>query len=117
MALEGRLEADVSTDGRGSTVVEFSFRVTNTCPDPVELQFSDACKAEFIVTDDGREVWRYTDGKLFAQMLSAERLAPEETATYEAEWTTPRPGGYVATAELRAQETTCEARAEFGVAE
>ncbi|ELY61237.1 BsuPI-related putative proteinase inhibitor [Natronolimnohabitans innermongolicus] len=115
MALEGTLEADVSTDGRGSTIVEFSFRVTNEGSEPVEVQFSDACKAEFVVTDDGREVWRYTDGKLFTQMLSAERLAPGETATYEAEWTDPLPGGYVAAAELRAREATCEARTDFGV--
>lgn len=115
MTLEGRLEADVSTDSSGAKIVQFAFAVTNTGADPVDLQFSDAAKAEFVVTDDGREVWRFTEGRMFAQMLSTERLAPEETATYEAEWTEPRPGGYVAVAELRARETTCEARTDFAV--
>jgi hypothetical protein len=115
MTLEGRLEANVSTDGRDTTAVEFAFTVRNTGSEPVDLQFSDACKAEFVVREDGREVWRFTDGRTFAQMLGTERLDPDEVATYEAEWMSPEPGGYAAVAELRAQETTCEARARFAV--
>ena len=114
MALEGRLEADVSSNG-GAEAVRFEFAVTNAGTDPVELRFSDACKAEFVVEDEGREVWRYTDGRMFAQMISTERIAPDETATYETEWEEPRSGEYTAVAELRAQEGSCEARTEFSV--
>lgn len=117
MTLEGWLEAEVATDGRGSAVVEFEFTVANTGAETVDLQFPDACKAEFVVTDDGREVWRFTEGRMFAQMLSSESLAPDERATYDAEWMEPRPGGYVAVAELRAQERSCEARTAFAVPE
>ncbi|AEH38306.1 BsuPI-related putative proteinase inhibitor [Halopiger xanaduensis] len=115
MTLEGSLEARVSTDGdgTGSPAVAFRFTVTNTGAEPLELQFSDAAKAEFVVQDEDREVWRFTEGRAFMQMLSAERLAPEESTTYDGEWERPRPGEYTAVAELRAQEASCEARTEF----
>lgn len=115
MTLEGSLEARVSTDGTDSTTVAFRFTVTNTGAEPLELQFSDAAKAEFVVQNEGREVWRFTEGRAFMQMLSAERLAPEESTTYDGEWAEPRPGEYTAVAELRAQDTSCEARTEFRV--
>ncbi|WP_049925174.1 BsuPI-related putative proteinase inhibitor [Halopiger goleimassiliensis] len=115
MALEGTLEASVSTTGTGSTTVEFAFTVTNDGSDTVDLQFSDAAKAEFVVQDEGREIWRYTDGRMFAQMLSTDRLEPGESTTYDAEWTDPRPGRYTAVAELRAQEATCEARTDLTI--
>ncbi|WP_436347746.1 BsuPI-related putative proteinase inhibitor [Natronorubrum sp. FCH18a] len=117
MTLEGRLEADVSTDGNESTMVTFAFTVTNRGSEPVDLQFSDACKAEFVVTEDGREVWRFSEGRMFAQMLSTDRLESGETATYEGEWMSPQPGGYIARAELRARERACEARTDFAVSE
>jgi hypothetical protein len=115
MTLEGRLEADVSADGRGTTAVEFAFTVRNVGPEPATIQFPDACKAEFVVREDGREVWCFTEGRMFAQMLSSETLGPDETVTYEAEWMGPEAGGYAAVAELRAREATCEARTQFAV--
>ena len=117
MTLEGSLEATVSTDETGSATVEFAFTVTNAGSETVELQFSDAAKAEFVVRDDGREVWRFTEGRAFMQMISSERLAPGESSTYDGAWEDPRPGEYDAVAELRAQEATCEARTEFAVPE
>lgn len=110
MTLEGTLEAAVSTADRGPGTVTFEFAVSNAGTEPVELRFTDAAKAEFTVEDEGEEVWRFTEGRVFAQVISADRLAPDETTIYSAEWTTPKPGEYTAIAELRAQEATCEAR-------
>ena len=119
MTLEGELDADVrSTDGDARpAAVEFAFTVRNAGSEPVELQFSDMCKAEFVVRDpDGdREIWRFTEGRMFAQMLSREELEPGESSTYAAEWERPRPGEYTATAELRARETDCEAETALTV--
>lgn len=114
MVLEGGLEVTVSS-GAGTDAVRFEFAVTNAGTEPVELRFSDACKAEFVVEDEGREVWRYTDGRLFAQMIGSERIAPGETATYGAEWEDPLTGEYTAVAELRAQDSACEARTDLSV--
>ncbi|NUB91284.1 hypothetical protein HTZ84_11740 [Haloterrigena sp. SYSU A558-1] len=119
MTLEGTLEADVSTaDGESRPEsVAFAFTVTNAGAEPVELQFSDMCKAEFVVRDGDREVWRFTEGRMFAQMLSREALPPGASSTYEGEWERPRPGAYTASAELRAQEASCEAHTSLTVPE
>ncbi|WP_255169657.1 BsuPI-related putative proteinase inhibitor [Natrononativus amylolyticus] len=107
MTLEGSLDA-TATDGQ----VRFAFTVTNTGDEPVELQFSDSCKAEFVLEDEGREVWRFTDGRMFAQVISSETVGPGEEARYEGSWDDPQEGTYTAVAELRAQNRTCEARTD-----
>lgn len=112
MTLEGSLET--TADGTRDAVM-FVFTVTNASDEAVDLQFSDACKAEFVLEDGDEEVWRFTEGRMFAQVLSSETVAPGEAATYEAEWSDPEPGEYTATAELRAQESTCGARTDVSV--
>lgn len=112
MSLEGALET--AADG-GRDAVMFVFTVTNTSDEAVDLQFSDSCKAEFVVEDDADEVWRFTEGRMFAQVLSSETLGPGEAATYEAEWSDPDPGEYTAIAELRARDATCDARTDVSV--
>jgi len=115
MTLEGALDVTVSTADGGSPTVEFAFTVTNAGSETVDLDFSDAAKAEFVVEEGGREIWRFTEGRVFAQMLSTDRLEPGASTTYESEWDDPRPGAYTAVAELQARDATCAARAEFDV--
>ena len=106
MSLEGSLET-AGDDVRDAAL--FVFSVTNAGDVPVELRFSDACKAEFVVIDGDEEVWRFSDGRMFAQVLESETLGPGESTSYEAEWSDPEPGTYEAVAELRAQDGDCEA--------
>ncbi|WP_121822369.1 BsuPI-related putative proteinase inhibitor [Halostella salina] len=108
MTLRGSL--DVTVDGG----VQFAFAVRNDGEEPVELAFPDALEADFAVLDDG-EVWRFSEGRLFAQALGSETIAPGEVATYEASWDDPDPGEYAAVATLEAREQDCEARVEFSV--
>ncbi len=110
MALEGELDAAVS-----ETAVTFEFSVINTGPGPIELEFADACRAEFVVEQGEAAVWRFTDGRVFAQVLGSERLAPDETAIYDGRWSDPPAGSYTAVAELQARNATCKARTEFSV--
>ena len=115
MALEGTLDVTVSTADGGLPTVEFAFTVTNAGSETVDLHFSDAAKAEFVVQDGSREVWRFTEGRVFAQMLSTDRLEPTESVTYDGEWDGASQGAYTVIAELQAREATCTARAEFEV--
>lgn len=110
MTLEGTLDATVSDDD-----VRFTLTVSNAGSDPVDLQFSDACRADFAVLDDDRELWRFTDGRMFAQVIGEETLGPNEESTYEAAWEGADPGEYTVVGELRARNRTCEARTEFTV--
>jgi len=110
MNLSCSLEAAASS---GS--VQFTFAVTNDGSDPVDLNFSSAQTHDVAVLSDGAEVWRFSDGQMFAQMLQSETLAPGETVTYEAAWSDPDPGEYEAVAELATRDAGCEARATFSV--
>ena len=110
MALEGELDVTVAEES-----VWFTFTVTNTGPDEVNLQFADACKADFTVLDEGREVWRYTEGRVFAQVIGDETIPPDESITYDGEWTDPQSGEFTAVAELCAQDEHCDARADFAI--
>ncbi|PCR89566.1 BsuPI-related putative proteinase inhibitor [Natrinema ejinorense] len=112
MTLEGTLET-AGDDPRDAVL--FVFTVTNSGSERVTLQFSDACNAEFVLEDGDEEIWRFSDGRVFAQMLSSETLAPGDETTYEAEWSDPVPGEYTAVAALRARDGTCEARTDVSV--
>lgn len=107
--LETALEVTV---GNG---VEFSFSATNAADTPVELTFRDACRADFAVFVDGREHWRYSDARAFAQTLSTAEFQPGETATFGATWPDPAPGEYTAEATLRVRERGVTARTPFSV--
>ncbi|ELZ00440.1 BsuPI-related putative proteinase inhibitor [Natrialba asiatica] len=113
-SLTGSLEAATPDSDAG---VVLTFTVRNEGPETITIQFTDACKADFAVADEetGREVWRFTDGRMFAQLLSADELEPGEATTYEAEWENPQSGEFTVVAELRARETTCEARTALSV--
>lgn len=112
MSLEGALGVSVSDDGRD---VRLAFTVHNAGSGTADLRFSDACRADFAVLEEGREVWRFTDGRAFAQLIGEESIPPGESVTYDGTWDDPRDGEFAAVAELCAQNTTCEARAEFSV--
>jgi hypothetical protein len=116
MTLEGALDAAVEGDR-----VAFTFTVTNDGDEPVELEFRDSGKADITIREGdgsdgvGAERWRWSDGRMFAQVIQHEALAPGETAAYGFEWPDPVPGSHAARATLRAHGHDCEARTEFSV--
>lgn len=110
MALDGSLDATV-TDDR----VTFELTVTNTGSSTAQLSFSNAMKADFAVLDDDTEVWRFSDGQLFAQMIQEETLDPGAAETYRGTWESPTPGSYTAVGTLAARTHDVEARTDFTV--
>lgn len=110
MTLTGQLAVD------SDDAVTFSYTVTNDGPDPVDLQFSNAQTHDVVVVSDGdTEMWRFSEGRMFAQMLQSTSLDAGESVTYECSWDDPEPGSYTATAFLAANDVNCEASAEFSV--
>ncbi|WP_224449973.1 BsuPI-related putative proteinase inhibitor [Haloprofundus salilacus] len=97
--------------------VDFELKVENQGTEEVTLSFRDARRAEFLVVDvEGEEEqWRWSDGRMFAQMLGSETLAPGESTTFEGVWDDPEPGGYVAVGELAAADADAEAETQFSV--
>jgi hypothetical protein len=95
--------------------VIFEFTVTNAGHDPVEVTFRDAGKADFVVYEGDEAVWRWSDEKVFAQMIQTARFEPGEEAVFEEAWPDPRPGDYTAEATLRVREADVTARTPFSV--
>jgi hypothetical protein len=110
MPLGADLDVDTRRDG-----VRFAFRISNGGADPVELTFPDARRADFAVFEDGDEVWRWSDGRMFAQVIETATLDPGESTTYAGTWEEPRSGTYVVRATLRAQDADVRADETFSV--
>jgi hypothetical protein len=61
--------------------------VTNTSGAPQRLEFPTARTHDFAVADaGGREVWRWSLGRRFAQVLTQIELAPGESRRFAAVW-------------------------------
>jgi len=110
MPLTGTLDTTVETDH-----VSFSFTIENDGNEPASLSFRDAKTADFAVFDGSDERWRWSEGRMFAQVIRSEELPPAESVTYEGEWENPDSGTHTAVATLEAENEDCEARAEFSV--
>ena len=110
MTLEGSLDVAVS-DGAAT----LTFTVRNAGEEAVDLQFSDGCKADFVVEADGQERWRFSEGRMFTQVLSTDTVPPGGEVTYEATCESLESGRYDVRAELRSTNRTCSARTTVSI--
>ena len=79
-ALDLLLKADKSTYALGEPIA-LTLEVANRGPRPVTLQFPTAQRYDIVVHDSqGREVWRWSAGQMFAQVLGEEILPPGSVA-------------------------------------
>lgn len=108
MTLEATLDILV-TD-----VVEFDFRVTNRGGDPHDVTFRSGKGADVVVLEGEEEVWRWSEGQMFTQMMDTRTIDPNETISESFVWEDPEPGTYEAVASLDTTETI-EARETFSV--
>ena len=97
--------------------VRFALHVTNRADKNVELMCPSGQTHEFLVTDEsGREVWRWSEGRMFTQALQSKLLGGAETATYEETWQPgTRTGHFTVVATLRSSSHTVEQVAQFDV--
>jgi hypothetical protein len=108
--LEGSLEVTVGDE------VRLRFTVVNGSDEAVELTFRDSGRADFAVHDAAdEEVWRWSDGRMFMQVVQYSDLQPGQEATFTESWPAPTPGNYTAEATLRAAEHDVTARTPFSV--
>ncbi|WP_135827044.1 BsuPI-related putative proteinase inhibitor [Halorussus ruber] len=110
MTLQSSVTASVQSDR-----VEFEYTVENVGDDPEELTFRSALKADFAVLEGDDEVWRASDGQMFAQMIQTESLDAGDSETFPGAWENPEPGDYTVVATLNTSGDDAEARADFSV--
>lgn len=97
--------------------VEFSLHVTNNAQKRVELTFPSGQTYDVAVLDSvGREVWRWSEGRIYTQALQNRVLEANETLSYQAEWN-PQAlrGSFVAIASLRSENHPIERRVNFSL--
>jgi hypothetical protein len=82
--------------------LELTLSVANEGDEPVELDFRDAQRVDFTAydADSGEEVWRWSDGRMFGQVLGSEEIPAGESLEYQAEWAAPPSGSYRVEGEL-----------------
>ncbi len=97
--------------------VAFAFHITNNAPKRLEISFPSGQTHDIVVLDSlGREVWRWSEGKMFTQSLQNKVLEANETLTYEASWKPDaRRGKYVAVAQLMSVNHPLEQRVDFDI--
>jgi Intracellular proteinase inhibitor len=96
--------------------VTFSFQVMNAGKKKLEVAFPDGRTHDVVVLDSlGREVWRWSEGRMFTQAMQNRVLRTSDVLMYEEEWESPAPGHYVAVATLASRNYPVEQRVEFVV--
>ena len=97
--------------------VQFALRVTNNTPSRLELLFPSGQTHDFVVVDSaGREVWRWSEGRMFTQVLLNRIVDSYGTLAIDASWQSSLPPGrYVAVASLLSENRPLEERVEFEV--
>ena len=95
--------------------VELRLHVTNGTGKRVELTFPSGQTHDFYVLDSsGREVWRWSTGRMFTQAVQKSLVDVGETLSFTDRWEGPLAGGnYTAVAVLLSSSHPTEQRVEF----
>lgn len=94
--------------------VEFELRVANEGHKQVELTFPSGQAYDFIVLDPvGREVWRWSHGRLFTQVMQDKLLGAGDDMRLVETWSAHAHGRYTAVARLESSNYPQEQRADF----
>lgn len=103
-------------DVRTTDGVEFDFTVANAGNKKLELLFPDGRTHDLVVLDSiGREVWRWSEGRMFTQAVQNKVLRASDVLRFGESWEDARPGTYTAVATLTSVNFPVEQRTTFTV--
>ena len=104
---------DVQTRGRDA---QFALTIKNVGNKHAELDFANGQRYDFIVVDSiGREVWQWSSGRMFTQIVQNKQLGSGESMRVSETWKKPAiaPGKYTVVATLKSSNYPAEQRADF----
>ena len=95
--------------------VDLRLHVTNTSGRKLEMTFPTGQTHDFYILDaNGREVWRWSTGRLFTQGVQKKLVDGGSTLSFADRWAGPVAGGtYTAVAVLMSSSHPTEQRVEF----
>jgi hypothetical protein len=96
--------------------VQFDFSVTNAGGARIEMNFPSGQTHDLVVLDTlGREVWRWSNGRMFTQVLQNKVLRTDDSLSFGEQWSDAPRGKYVAVARLASGNYPIEQRTPFVV--
>lgn len=96
--------------------VRFAIEVSNESRKNVELDFADGRTHDFVVLDSaGREVWRWSAGRMFTQGMQNRLLEAHDAVVYAERWTPPAKGQYTLVAQLHSENYPVQQRVAFSL--
>jgi len=80
--------------GDGGWSLRIHLLVENVGEEAMAVWFRSGQAWDIVVEADGQEIWRWSQGKMFTQVIWSRELRPGEEVSFEAEWEAPGPGKY-----------------------
>jgi hypothetical protein len=95
--------------------VDFRLHVTNTSGKKIEMTFRTSQTHDFYILDaSGREVWRWSQGRMFTQGVQKKLVDGGATLSFADRWVGPLAAGtYTAVGVLLSSSHPTEQRVEF----
>jgi hypothetical protein len=91
---ESALSTDLSWGVQFGSSMEFTLKVKNPGTVPVGVVLSDGQDFDLVVKQAGKEIYRWSDGKMFTMALRYVTYAPGEEKKFTWEWSPPAAGTY-----------------------
>lgn len=111
----GKIETWIDYEQQGDGV-HFTFHLKNQTEHMKTYHFNTGQRFDFVIKDDqGKVVKRFSEGKMFTQVLGEETLKQGDTLTYQAKVSGLREGKYTVRFWLTAKEEQPEASLTFKV--
>jgi hypothetical protein len=111
MRVPVRLSLAFADPLQAGTEARWELRLANDGPEPVVLGFRTSQLGDVALEQDGVERWRWSDGRLFLQVLGERELAPGERWSFSLEGDLDvEPGAYDAVASVSADPAPPPAR-------
>jgi intracellular proteinase inhibitor BsuPI len=83
--------------------VRLTIRLVNNAGKQTALTFPTSQKYDFWVTAGGREIWRWSSGRMFTQDVTHQELEGQTGTAFAESWTAAEMGKLVAHAQLKAE--------------
>ena len=106
---------DITRPKDDADKLHFTLSVRNNTSKMLEIRFPDGQTHDFVVKDfAGKEVWRWSEGRMFTSAMRSETLKGKEDTSFEESWnSTGQHGSFTAVATLRSENFPVETSVQF----
>ncbi len=106
---------DVTRPSNDANRLRFTLNIKNNTGKMLELRFASGQTHDFVVKDfAGREVWRWSSGRMFTSVMRATTIKGKSQTAYAESWSTKgQHGSFTAVAILKSDNYPIESSVQF----